>query len=170
MVDPARKRLHDIVWIKRALGEARFGAINPIFELAVHDANFWTPSKGLKLRCQLLGMPEVIVIQKSDVAALCVLDPRITGCRHAGVLLPKNANARIIFGYRRYRPIDRPVIDHQYLEAPEGLGKDAANGLSNEALTIERGDNNADFRHSDFPFRLELPKAPDGSGKPSGLP
>ena len=90
-------------------------------------------------RLQIGGQPEVVAVDEADEAAAGLGDAVVTGSRGALVLLPDEADARVLCLQRlddRRRVVARAVVDDDELEVAPRLREDGADRRSDRATGV----------------------------------
>ena len=95
------------------------------------------------LQRELLGDPEVVLIEKADQLTARLGDTPVASRPGALVLLGKAADALVRARDLRAR-VARAVVDDDHVERPVVLGEDAVEGLRQKPLAVVGRDDDAD--------------------------
>jgi hypothetical protein len=110
------------------------------------EADLRIASQPVGLHCEMVGWPPVVGIQESDQGAARGSDSGVPCGTHAAVWATQYAGSQLL-GYRR-AAIDRAIVDDDDLERRMTLGLSRGDRLSEEALSVEDRNDDADARRA----------------------
>jgi hypothetical protein len=123
----------------------------PISGTTVCHPGFGSSFENRNLIFELVWKPDVIVIQKSDVLALGMLEAEFTGCAHASILVPivfEVSDLVAMFRGITYRdfgaPVSRPVVHKKKFPVTVSLGQNAFDCVLKEILAVQEDDDSGD--------------------------